>query len=109
MREEAVLLGAIEAMDLVDEKQRPLADLTTRLGPVERLAQILHAREDGRELLELEPRLVGQQAGDAGLAGPRRPPHDHDRKAPSLKHSCERSRRPAVMGLAYDHCQLPSP
>ena len=52
--EEAVLLRAVEAVDLVDEKQRAAALLAPRLGAVEGFAQILDAGEDRRELLELE-------------------------------------------------------
>ena len=75
--EEAVLLRAVEAVDLVDEQQRALAGLAPALGAVEGLAQVLHAREDGRELLEGEVGLVRQQARHRGLAGARRPPQDH--------------------------------
>ena len=87
MRQEAVLLGTIEAMDLVDEQQRAPALLAARLGAVEGFAQILHAGEDGRKLLELELRLVGEQPRHRRLAGTRRPPEDEARQPAALEHA----------------------
>ena len=83
VRQEAVLLRAVEAVDLVDEQQRALAGLAPALGAVEGLAQVLHAREDGRELLEGELGLVRQQPRHRGLAGARRAPQDHALQAPA--------------------------
>ena len=68
IRQEAVLLGAVEAVDLVDEQQRRLPGATARARRLERLAQLGHAREDRRQLLELVARGGGEQARDGRLA-----------------------------------------
>ena len=73
-------------MDLVDEEQRAPALLATSAGPVESLLQVLHAREDRRELFELELHLVGKQPGNRRLAGAGRPPEDEAWDAPGLQH-----------------------
>ena len=89
--QEAVLLRAVEAVDLVDEQQRAGAGLAQALGAVEGLAQVLHAREDRRQLLEGELDLVSQQARHGGLAGARRPPQDHALQSAALEHARQRA------------------
>ena len=61
--QESILLRAIEAVNLVDEQQRPLARQATTLGGLEDLAQIRHAGEHCRQRLKMQVRAVGQQAG----------------------------------------------
>ena len=61
-------------MDLVDEKQRAFARDPPPLGAIKRFAQILHAGENRRELLELKIGLIREQAGNGRLAGARRAP-----------------------------------
>ena len=80
--QEAILLGAVEAVDLVDEQQRALAGGAQALGFLEGGAQVLHAGEDGGELFEFEPGALGQQARDGGLAGSGRPPEDELARRP---------------------------
>jgi hypothetical protein len=53
VRQEAVLLGAIEAMDLVDEEQCAPALLAPELGALEHLAQVLDTGENRGDLFEL--------------------------------------------------------
>ncbi len=77
MRQEGILLRAVEAVDLVDEQQRAASLLAPRLGRVEHLAQIGDAGMDGRELLEMEIGDFGQQSRHGGLTGARRSPEDH--------------------------------
>jgi hypothetical protein len=100
--QESVLLGPVEAVDLVDEEERALAGLAPPLGAVERLAQVLHAREDGRELLEGQVRGVRQQPRHRGLARARRPPQDHALHAPALEHARERAVGADQVVLAHD-------
>ena len=97
--EEAVLLGAIEAMDLVDEEQRaaPGAAADPRL--VEQFFQIGHAREDRRHRHEVEPGLVGQQARHRGLARTRRAPKDQRTGVAAAEQPRQRPVRPDEMPL----------
>ena len=74
--QEGVLLGAVEPVDLVNEEQSPLADLTPLGSSTEDLAQLGHPREGGGDLLEDQARAGGQQAGDGRLAASRRSPQD---------------------------------
>ena len=48
-RQQGVLLGLVEAVDLVDEQDRPPAAAAGLAGLGDRLPQLLDAREDGRE------------------------------------------------------------
>src|SRR5690606_22461639 len=51
-RQEAVLLGAVEAMDFIDEQQGTLPGAAGGTGCLENLLEISHARKDRRNLLE---------------------------------------------------------
>ena len=92
--QEAVLLGAIEAVDLVDEQQGALAGLghLARLG--EDLLQVRDTREHRRQRHEAQADGVGEQAGDGGLAGARRPPQDHRRQLARRDHPADRAVEP---------------
>ena len=74
---EAVLLGAVEAVDLVHEQQGLAACLghLFRLG--EGLLQVRHARKHRADRGVAHPDTIGEQARDAGLAGAGRAPQDH--------------------------------
>ena len=77
-RQEHVLLGLVEAMDLVDEQQRPLAGgRQAVVGLGEDLAQLLDPAGHGADLLEVAAALAGQQTGECRLAGARRAVEDH--------------------------------
>jgi DNA-binding sugar fermentation-stimulating protein len=54
MRQETVLLGAVEAVNLVDEKQRPFPHAPAFRCPVKHLAEVSDAREHGGDLLKVE-------------------------------------------------------
>ena len=109
VRQETVLLRAVEAVDLVDEQQRALAGLALALGAVEGLAQVLHAREDGGELLEHEIGLVRQQARHGGLAGTGRAPQDHALQPAAPEHARQRALGADEMILADDLGKLARP
>ena len=58
MRKKCILLGLIEAMNFIDEKDRPASvDPTSLLRGVNHLAQLGQAARDGRELLEVRLRV----------------------------------------------------
>ena len=53
VREQRVLLGLVEAVDLVEEQDRALALLAQPApGPLDDLAHVLHAGADGGQRLE---------------------------------------------------------
>ena len=87
MRQEGVLLAAVEAVDLVDEQQRAASLLAARLGGVEHLAQVGHAGMNGRELLEMKIGEIGEQPRHGGLARARRSPEDHRGEPAGLDHA----------------------
>src|SRR5690606_29459713 len=100
-RQEAVLLGPVEAMDLVDEEQRSPAVAAPGAGGVKQLPQILDAGVDRRGLFEVQPAFLAQQPGDRRLAGTRRPPQD-DGSEPALRqHPGNDAIRPYEMILPH--------
>ena len=70
MRQEPVLLRLVEAVDLVDEQQRPLAIRMSVPGRLEHFPKLGHAGEDRADLDEVQIRLGGEKPGDGGLAHP---------------------------------------
>ena len=89
--QEAVLLGAVEAMDFVHEQQGLVPGFRrgARLG--EQFLQIGDAREHRRDGDKAQADGIGQQARDAGLAGPRRAPQDHRGEAAGGDHPSDRA------------------
>src|SRR5262249_56977329 len=69
MRQEGILLRAVEAMDLVDEQKRAASLLAPCFGRVEYLAQIRDAGMNGRQLLEMMVGHFGKQPRHGSLAG----------------------------------------
>ena len=89
-----VLLGLVEAMDLVEEQDGPRAverQPVLRLG--DRGPDLGDARHDRRERREVGTDLVGEQAGEARLAGAGRAPQEQRRRG-------GRGRRSAAAGRA---------
>src|SRR5262249_11519540 len=76
-RQERVLLRFVEAMDLVDEDNRPPAGgLAHPLGFGHDLADFLDARQHGAERDEARLRHIRDDAREGGLAGAWRSPQD---------------------------------
>ena len=76
-REERVLLRLVEAVNLVDEQNRPPAGgAALQLGRRHDFADLLDAGEHRAELHEMRAGHLGDDAGQRGLAGPRRSPED---------------------------------
>ncbi len=88
--QEAVLLGAVEPVDLVDEQERALAHLAPLLRGREDLPQVGDAGEHGRERFEREVGLLGEQARDGGLAAAGRAPQDRGDRFAAPDHAAER-------------------
>src|SRR5206468_5473320 len=70
------LLGAIEAMNLIDEKERALSSFAPPACRVESFLEIGNARKDCRHLLEDKAGFAGKKPRDGRLAGARRAPQD---------------------------------
>ena len=84
--QERVLLGFVEAVDLVDEQQRSPPLLTPDARLFEHLLQVSDTGKDRGDLLEGQSRFARQQPGYGGLAGPRRPPQDDRRDTACSQH-----------------------
>src|SRR5262249_41854913 len=89
-------------MDFVDEEKRALADLASRPRRVEHLLEVADAREDRRDLLEMEVGRSRQQPRDRGLAGAGRSPKDERVQRSRIEQARERAVGPQQMVLADD-------
>ena len=77
-REERVLLGLVEAVDLVDEQNRAApARAPGPLGLGHHLADLLDAREHRRKRDEVRARRLGDEPREARLPRARRAPENH--------------------------------
>src|SRR5262249_1794046 len=100
-RQEAVLLGAVEAMDLVDKEQCPLPGLATRARLIEHLLEVGDAGIDRRDLLEVEIGLAREQPRHGGLAGAGRPPEYQRAERARGQHARERTIGTEQMVLSH--------
>lgn len=89
--QEAVLLGAVEAVYLVDEEQGSLPRSPSGLGGVESRAQIPDAGEDSTDRLEGKIGLLCKEPGNCRLSNTRRPPENKGCEPASLEHPFERA------------------
>ena len=100
--QKGILLGAVEAVNLVDEEQGPLPDLAPGPRRVEHFFQIGDAGKDRRNLLEIKFGRVRKEPRHRGLAGTGRPPEYERAERARLQHPGERAVRPKQMILP-DH------
>ena len=101
--QQRVLLGLVEPVHLVEEQDRALAPLAEAvLGPGRGLAHVLHRGGHRGELLEGLRRGAGDELGDRGLAGARRPPEDHRRQPVGLDQRPQRAAGAEQVLLADD-------
>ena len=100
--QEAVLLGLVEAVDLVHEEERALAVGAADAGLLEHAAQVGHAGEDRGDLDEGHVGLVRKQSRDGGLADARRAPEDQRGQAAGGEHRAQRAVGGEDRGLAHD-------
>src|SRR5262249_4725439 len=108
-RQERVLLGAVEAMDLVDEQKRPLPSLASGTRRVKHLLEVGDARKDRGNLLEVEGSRPRQEPGDRGLAGAGRPPEAERPEGTGMGQARGRACRAEQMVLADDLAELARP
>jgi hypothetical protein len=104
--QEAVLLGAVEAVDLVDEQQGALPDGAPAAGGGEDLAQVGHAGEGGRHRFEGQVAAVREEAGDGRLPHAGRTPQDGGAEALRRDHATQRGVRGQEVVLPDDLIQL---
>src|SRR4029079_190275 len=108
-REKTVLLGAIESVNLVDEKQRALPHFAAAARLLEYFLEIGDTGEDRRNLLEMQVGCLRQQPGDGGLAGAGRSPEHQRTEGTRCQHSRERPVGPEEMILADTFVKLLRP
>ncbi len=102
-RQEGVLLGLVEPMDLVKEQNRPFALFGQPApGPFHHLPHVLHPCRHRRQRLERPARGPRDQLGQRRLPRPGRPPQDHRRHPVRLDQPPQRPSRPQQVLLA-DH------
>ena len=92
MGQEPVLLGLVEAVDLIDEEDGPTAiDRQLLTGRSNRCPDVgdaaHHRRQGGEACLD----LGGEQPGEAGLAGPRRSPQQERSEVAPLHRPTQRA------------------
>ena len=103
MREQRVLLRAVEPVHLVEEQDRAPALLADAgPGPFGDLAHVLHARGHRRQRLERLLGGAGDEARDGGLAGAGRTPEHHRRQPVGLDQHPQRATRAEQLFLADD-------
>ena len=109
--EKAVLLSAIEAMDLVDEQQCLLPGPRSIAGFGKQLLQFGNTREHRRNADKAQAHRLGKQPRDAGLAGAGRPPENEAGEAARRDHPADGAFRPGQMRLAdnFSQCLRPQP
>ncbi len=104
--EEGVLLGSVEAVDLVHEQDRAKAAATALvLGLGNDLADLPHAREHGGERHETGAGHRSHQRGQGGLARAGRSPKDHRVQLACLDGRAQDAARPQEVLLADDLVQ----
>ena len=110
MREEGVLLRAVEPVHLVEEQDGAPALLPqARPCPLGDLADILHAGGDGRQGLERLLGGAGDEARDRGLARTGRPPQHHRREPVGFDQHPQRATRAQQLLLADDFIERTRP
>ena len=100
MRQKRILLGFVEAMDFIDEDDRPRAVLLGALGIGHDLLDFLDAGEHGGELDELSLGEAGDDLRQGSLARPRRSPENDGADVVAFDLGPQRLARPDQLLLA---------
>ncbi len=99
--QERVLLGLVEAVDLVDEEDGALAvQVAALLGLVDRLPDVGDPGEHGVDGDEMGTRRVGDDVGEGGLAGSRRAVEDEGGELVGLDGAAQQPSGPEDVLLA---------
>ena len=101
-RQQAVLLGLGEPVDLVEEQNGPPEPLAESLpSPREDFPHVFDSGRHGRELLEEAVRGGRDEPCQGRLAGSGRAPQDHGRRAAALHHGSKCCPRPNERFLTH--------
>ena len=107
-RQERVLLGLVEPVDLVEEQDRAGASLPEPLArSLDDLAHVLHRGRHRRELLEGLRRAIGDQSRQRRLADAGRTPEDHRRQPVGVDEGPQRPTGGEQVLLADDLVEHP--
>ena len=87
--QEGILLRAVEAVDFVDEEERPLPRFPALSSGVKNLLEVGDAGKDRGDLLEVKIGGPRQEARHRGLAGAGRAPEDERAERARLQHARE--------------------
>ena len=98
--QEGVLLGLVEAVDLIHEHDRALAEAAVVLRLLHDLPDLLDAAGDGGKVDERGLGAVGDDAGERGLAHAGRAPEDHGADAVALDQAAQHLALAQQVGLA---------
>ena len=82
--QQAVLLRFGEAMDLVNEQHRLAGKHAVALGRIQHGSHVFDPTVDGAQGMKWPARILGNQAGQCGLAHTRRAPQNHARQRARL-------------------------
>ncbi len=105
--QQRVLLGLVEAVDLVQEEDRVAAVAAALAGAGDHLAHLRPPGLDGGELLEGRVGVLGGHPRERRLAGPGRPVEDHRVRLAGLDRGPQRARRAEQVGLADELLERP--
>ena len=75
-RQKGILLGAVEAVDFVDEQHGAVPGLAALARAIENFAQICNAGKHRAQRFELQIRMARQQPRDGGFPAAGRPPQN---------------------------------
>jgi hypothetical protein len=108
VRQESVLLGLVEAMDLVDEQDRaPAVERQPILCFRDQRPDLGDARHDRGQGGELRPDRIGEQSCEARLAGARWPPQEDGREVTPFDRAAERAPFADQVLLAHELVERP--
>ena len=100
---QGILLGLVEAVNLVEEQDRAAVVLAETLAsPFDHFPDVLDARRHGRELLELLRGAAGDCQGQRRLAGAWRTPEQHGRQRVGFHETAQRLAGTEQVGLTDD-------
>ena len=102
VRQQCVLLPAVEAMDLIDEEDRARAEHAALLGVGDDLADARDAVGDGAERHELALHIARDETRDRGLAAARRSPEEDRPRVALLDRDAQRLARAEDLLLPGD-------
>ena len=89
MGQDGVLLGLVESVDLVDEKDRAQSGPAVNLRLGHLLPQVGHTGRHRRDPDQARLRLTGEEARQGGLAAARGTPQDDARQVPGARQLAE--------------------